>query len=314
MLEDLVKAIRNRRAILFAGAGVSMTVGLPSWRTLIDHIAEELRLDPEMVEGPDVNYLTLAEYYRLRQGSIGPLRSWMDRNWSIPEEVLRESRVHELIARLDFPIIYTTNFDRNLETALQLHGKEFVKIVSAKDIARIREGVMQLVKFHGDFDDDQSIVIAETDYLDRLSFESPLDIKFHGDFEDDKSLVLAETDYFDRLAFASPLDVKFRADALGKTILFVGYSLSDMNIRLLLYRLWQTWRDSGYEQNRPPSYVFMMRPNPIETSVLEQWGIKVIVDETGSPEHALETFLGRLADAVGVDEDRPKRRTSGKRR
>jgi hypothetical protein len=283
VLEDLVKAIRNRRAILFAGAGVSMTVGLPSWRTLIDHIAEELRLDPEMVEGPDVNYLTLAEYYRLRQGSIGPLRSWMDRNWSIPEEVLRESRVHELIARLDFPIIYTTNFDRNLETALQLHGKEFVKIVSAKDIARIREGVMQLVKFHGDFDDDQSIVIAETDYLDRLSFESPLDIKF-------------------------------RSDALGNTILFIGYSLSDLNIRFLLHRLWKTWMASGFERDRPQSYVFMMRPNPIETSVLEQWGIKVIVDETGSPEHALETFLGRLADAVGVDEDRPKRRTSGKRR
>jgi hypothetical protein len=283
VLEDLVKAIRNRRAILFAGAGVSMTVGLPSWRTLIDHIAEELRLDPEMVEGPDVNYLTLAEYYRLRQGSIGPLRSWMDRNWSIPEEVLRESRVHELIARLDFPIIYTTNFDRNLETALQLHGKEFVKIVSAKDIARIREGVMQLVKFHGDFDDDQSIVIAETDYLERLSFESPLDIKF-------------------------------RSDALGNTILFIGYSLSDLNIRFLLHRLWKTWMASGFERDRPQSYVFMMRPNPIETSVLEQWGIKVIVDETGSPEHALETFLGRLADAVGVDEDRPKRRASGKRR
>ena len=260
-----------------------MTVGLPSWRTLIDHIAEELHLDPEMVAGPDVNYLTLAEFYRLTQGSIGPLRSWMDRNWSIPEDVLRESRVHELISRLDFPIIYTTNFDRNLETALQVHGKEFVKIVTAKDIARIRNGVTQLVKFHGDFDDDQSIVIAETDYLDRLSFESPLDIKF-------------------------------RSDALGKTILFIGYSLSDLNIRFLLHRLWKTWMASGFERDRPQSYVFMMRPNPIEASVLEQWGIRVIVDETGSPEHALETFLTRLADEVGaaVDQGRPRKRAVGK--
>jgi hypothetical protein len=30
MRDDLVAAIRDRRAILFAGAGVSMTVGLPS--------------------------------------------------------------------------------------------------------------------------------------------------------------------------------------------------------------------------------------------------------------------------------------------
>ena len=45
MLEDLVPAIRTKQAILFAGAGVSMTVGLPSWSTLIEHIADELRID-----------------------------------------------------------------------------------------------------------------------------------------------------------------------------------------------------------------------------------------------------------------------------
>ena len=128
--------------------------------------------------------------------------------------------MHELIVELDFPIVYTTNFDRNLETAFALHGKEFVKIVNAKDVARAREGVTQIVKLHGDFDDDSSIVIAETDYLDRLSFDSPLDIKF-------------------------------QADALGRTILFVGYSLSDLNIRFLLHRLWKTWAASGYEKDRP---------------------------------------------------------------
>jgi hypothetical protein len=275
--EDLVRAVRDRQAILFAGAGVSMTVGLPSWRTLIEHIVAELDLDPGIVTDPDVNYLALAEFYRLKQGSIGPLRSWMDRNWSIPDEALRSSRVHELICRLDFPIVYTTNFDRNLETALEVHGKEFVKIVSAKDIARIRDGVTQLVKFHGDFDDDTSIVVAETDYLDRLSFESPLDIKF-------------------------------QSDALGKTILFIGYSLSDLNIRFILHRLWKTWRASGYERDRPQSYVFMMRSNPIEAAVLGQWGIQVITEENAASEQALETFLARLAEEVGVGEDRGRRR------
>lgn len=270
MLEDLARAIRDRQAVLFAGAGVSMTVGLPSWNTLIEHIARELNLDPRIVSEADASHLTLAEFYRLKHGSIGSLRSWMDRNWSIPDETLKQSRVHELICRLDFPIIYTTNFDRNLERAFELRGKEFVKIVNAKDVARIRDGTTQIIKFHGDFDDDQSIVIAETDYLDRLSFESPLDIKF-------------------------------RSDSLGKTILFVGYSLSDLNIRFLLHRLWKTWRASGFERDRPQSYVFMMRPNPVEEAVLEQWGIRVITDQTGDPDHALESFLSQLAETVEAE-------------
>src|SRR3954465_2680867 len=100
------------------------------------------------------------------------------------------------------------------------------------------------------------------------------------------SIVLAETDYLDRLSFESPLDIKFRADALAKTILFVGYSLSDLNIRFLLHRLWKTWRSSGYERDRPQPYVFMLRPDPIEQAVLEQWGIRVLTDDGGDQEHA----------------------------
>jgi hypothetical protein len=142
-----------------------------------------------------------------------------------------------------------------------------VKIVNAKDIARIQEGLPQIVKYHGDFDDDKSIVLAETDYLDRLSFESPLDIKF-------------------------------RSDALGKTILFIGYSMTDLNIRFLMHRLWQTWNGSGYERDRPPSYVFMLRPNPVEEAVLAQWGLRVLTERECPPEEALETFLAKLCEAV----------------
>jgi len=265
--EDLVAAIRKRQAILFVGAGVSMTVGLPSWSTLIEHIADELDIDLSTFKREDLNYLTLAEFYRIKQGSIGPLRSWMDRHWTLSEEKLRTSRVHELICKLDFPIIYTTNFDRNLETAFDLRGKDYVKIVNAKDVARIREGIPQIVKYHGDFDDDDSIVIAETDYLDRLSFESPLDIKF-------------------------------RSDSLGKTILFIGYSMTDLNIRFLLHRLWKTWNGSGYERDRPQSYVFMLRSNPVERAVLEQWGLRVLTEKDCPPEEALERFLTKLAHAL----------------
>jgi hypothetical protein len=168
---------------------------------------------------------------------------------------------------MDFPIIYTTNYDRNLEAAFEIHQRPFVKVANARDVAKAREGVAQIVKFHGDFDDDQSLVIAETDYFDRLSFDSPLDIKF-------------------------------RADAMGRTILFIGYSMSDMNIRLLLHSLWKTWRQSGYESNRPKSFVFMTRSDPVQQAVLGQWGITTLIEESDDPEQALTRFLSKLKDAV----------------
>lgn len=265
-LNALAAAVRERRAILFAGAGLSMSVGLPSWRELIEHLCRELELSPETMPG-EIGYQTLAEYYRIRKGSVGPLRSWMDRTWSVSDEKVRASKVHELVVGLDFPIVYTTNYDANLEAAYRLHGREFVKIANARDVASATEGVAQIVKFHGDFDDDQS-------------------------------LVLAETDYFNRLNFASPLDVKFRADALGRTILFIGYSMSDLNIRLLLHRLWETWRSSGYEKARPASFVFMPSPNPVQEAVLGQWGITVVSGEGDDPEAALVKFLTELREAV----------------
>ena len=260
----LVEAIRARRCILFAGAGVSMSVGLPSWAQLIRHMRDELGLEPGESEA---GYQILAEYYRLRQGSIGALRSWMDRSWSVSEERVHASRIHRRIVELDFPIVYTTNYDNNLEVAYRLHGREFVKIVNARDLARAAGGLPQIIKFHGDFEDDQSLVIGETDY-------------------------------FDRLAFESPLDLKFRSDTLGRTILVVGYSMSDLNIRLLLHRLWRMWKYSGRERDRPPSFVFVPDRDPVRDAVLEQWGISVISNEERTPEESLGSFLDTLAEEV----------------
>src|SRR3954447_9558880 len=87
-----------------------------------------------------------------------------------------ESQLHKLIVELDFPAIYTTNYDRNLETAFEVHKKAYAKIANAKQIADAAEGVTKIVKYHGDFDDDASLVLTETDFLNRLSFDSPLDI------------------------------------------------------------------------------------------------------------------------------------------
>ena len=44
---DLIQDIKNKNVILFAGAGVSMNLGLPSWSKLIDQMAIELGYETE---------------------------------------------------------------------------------------------------------------------------------------------------------------------------------------------------------------------------------------------------------------------------
>jgi hypothetical protein len=267
----LADAIKQRQAILFVGAGVSMAVGLPSWQTLIDHLLKELELGPEVIDGMNDGYQMLAEFYRLKQGGMGPLRSWLDRNWKVAADKVSQSELHKLIVELDFPAIYTTNYDRNLETAFEVHHKPYAKIANARHIADAAQGITHIIKYHGDFDDDASLVLTETDFLNRLSFDSPLDIRF-------------------------------RADALGRTILFIGYSMSDPNIRLLLHSIWQTWEKSGHKDHRPLSFVFMPSSNPVQEAILARWGITLLTPEGGSCRaDALTAFLAdiqaRIRDA-----------------
>src|SRR3954467_10316301 len=268
-IEALADAIERRRAILFVGAGASMSVGLPSWDRLIDHLLEELGMDRSAIEGMNGGYQMLAEFYRLKKGNIASLRSWLDRNWRVSSERVSSSPLHRLIVDLKFPIIYTTNYDRNLEVAFDIHRQPYSKIANAKQIADAAEGVTKIVKYHGDFDDDASLVLTETDFLNRLSFDSPLDIKF-------------------------------RADALGRTILFIGYSMSDPNIRLLLHSIWQTWERSGHQDHRPRSFVFMPSSNPLQEALLARWGITLLTPEDGTcVDDALVEFLEDIKGRIG---------------
>jgi hypothetical protein len=119
-------------------------------------------------------------------------------------------------------------------------------------------------------------------------------IKFHGDFDDDASLVFTESSYLERLELESPLDIKLRADILGKSMLFIGYSLSDINLRFLLYKLHKLWNSPQYWQTRPKSYFFMAHPNRVQERILESRGLVGIQAENSDATASLEIFLRGL--------------------
>lgn len=226
-------------------------------------MAKDLGYDADVLVGPGSEYMQVAEYYKIQKGSIGSLRSWMDRKWNVDDDLILRSKAHKLIIDLDFPYIYTTNYDNNIERSFELSGKAFSKITSILDVATAPVDSTHIVKFHGDFSRDESLVITESDYFERLEFDSPLDIKF-------------------------------QSDVLGRSILFVGYSLRDLNLRILLFKLKKLWDRSEYADKRPKSYVFLLRPDPVQETVLEKRGVSPIIVDPADPNEALVEFFEKL--------------------
>jgi hypothetical protein len=270
LLRNLAEAIAKKKVILFAGGGVSAAIGLPTYEQLLARLASELGLEPAEFMGLG-DYRELAEYYLLEKGSLGALRRFLDIEWHSRNIDISQSPIHNAIVDLDFPLIYTTNYDRWLESAFDARSIAYTKITNVKDLLDVKSGATQIIKFHGDFDDDNSLVFAESAFLERLELESPLDIKL-------------------------------RADTLGKSILFIGYSLSDINMRFLLYKLNKLWDQAQYAQNRPKSYFFMARPNVVQERILESRGIISIPAETADSTKSLALFLTQLLDRAKVEE------------
>jgi NAD-dependent SIR2 family protein deacetylase len=267
-IDSLAAEVKARQVILFVGGGISQYLGLPDFQELIQHVATELKLsktDHDIMEYPIV-----AEAYMLRHGKLGALRSWMDEKWHPATIDVTKSDIHNLIIDLNFPTIYTTNYDRWLETAFAEKKKPFHKIANVADLTHPSNGATEIVKFHGDF-------------------------------EDDDSLVLTETSYFQRMGFETPLDIRLRADCLARPLLFIGYSLHDINTRYLVFRLQELWKNSPFAEQRPKSYIFMAQPNESQEIVLRSRGIEPIIVEKKDPGDATADFLRRLHKAVAAN-------------
>jgi len=262
--QTALRSIRkDGKLIPFIGAGLSVPLELPSWPELIDIIAEQLGYDPEVFKLSG-NNLQLAEYYVITKGSIGDLRSEMDRLFYPKDEKIASSRSHNLLVDMRFPLIYTTNYDRIIERAFELRKIPCHTIASIDDIGTAPSQATQVVKFHGTFTNDASLVLTESSYFDRLEFESAIDIKL-------------------------------RADMLGKCLLFIGYSLSDINIRYMLYKLHKLRDQVKRDTNRTPSaFLTTFGAGEVQRALLDRWDVSVVELDPTDKQQSMEKFLEGL--------------------
>ena len=259
--QQLVQLFKQRQVIPFVGAGFSSVFGLPTWIGLLENLAhgagDDLTFEDVARHAGD-DHLRIAEYYFVKRGRhIGPIRHEIADKLRTSSVDPLESGHHVDLVNLGATRVYTTNYDDLLEKTYERLGVPREVIVLPRDVASSAGAATQIVKFHGD-----------------LQYED--------------TLVLTESSYYSRLDFDSPMDLKFRADLLGRAVLFLGYSFSDLNIRVIWFKLNQMMRGVA-PQDRPNSYIVTFDSNPVLETLYEEVGITpIVLDPNGLANSALK--------------------------
>jgi hypothetical protein len=263
VLDDLARAIDNKKCVLFLGPACSETLKLrqelglesaqaslaPTQRTLICKLAEELddeKLNEQFAricnECPDCSGCILpivADQYQRLYGR--------DKLRDFAANLLKGSprNFHRELWNLPFAAIYTVNYDE-----LAIHSREGAVggiVTEDKVFATVSlpvdDGRIPFYKLHGSLNADE-VVITIDDHL---------------------KLKLGRQD--------SPLWDRLRWDLQTKTFLFIGYALGDMDVLEVIYSV-----KSKTGGHRPfPSYTVIETPLPWNAQRhLDEYGIRLV--------------------------------------
>jgi hypothetical protein len=258
----------------FIGAGASMSVSWktpdgkeasgPSWSDLVDQAAKLLGFSDERlarVRGTDQQIL---EFFKIEHGGqIAKLTNWLSSRMTPSDEELRKSSLHAELSKLDqCRLFYTTNYDNFLERAFRLNGID--THVSAIE--------MQL----------------------GLGHSKREVIKFHGDLDHPDQIVLTESDYEQRLRFSTPMDFRLRSDLLGRVILFIGYSFRDPNVSYLFRLFTDNFYDRREGLRGARAYIVVPDPSEFERALFAERRIEVVGIDGRAMTEEIVSFLSEM--------------------
>lgn len=201
-INHYVKALREKNAVIFAGAGMSVSSGFFSWKKLLEPIAEHLDLNIE----EEYDLTALAQLFVDNKGGIrGQLTQMLDDNYA--KIGIEGSEVHEILARLPIEIFWTTNYDNLIEETLIKGGKT------------------------PDVKSKHSHLTVNKAKRDAIVY------KMHGDIHDLAETVLTKHEYEDYNEKREFFSSAFLNDLISKTFLFIGFGFSDPNLDYLISRI-----------------------------------------------------------------------------
>lgn len=227
---SIYEASRNNDLVVFVGAGVSVNSGVPDWGQLIDEFKKTL---PESVQ-EEHDFLKVAQLYK----EAVPLGDYLNSIQTILKDgKTHPNPIHNLILRLAPSHIITTNYDSLMEQAAENARIYFSIIRSDKDVPFAKS----------------------SRYL----------IKMHGDFAS-KNIVLTESDYYNYAVNYPLIDTLVKSLFASKTILCIGFSFNDLNLKIILNRI-----QSMLGNNAKPIYLLAnYNENPVFYNYLKNKGIQ----------------------------------------
>jgi hypothetical protein len=256
---------------------MSMGAGLPSWKDLLNELIDILhkkgiatnRVDEmrALAEFPS-KYLMLAEELRdLIQNDLEKLiRERFEDKAKTP------TTAHDILVKIKSKFIITTNYDTLIEKALVKNfNNYFPTIYTYKDASSINYSL---------WNNDHFV------------------LKAHGDAKTPKEIVLTERDYRNIIYAQSGYQSILHAIFSTNSILFVGVSLNDPELLLLL----------GYIHNifhgGSPTHYALVSKESVTNTEIERWrkdfNIEIIKYDPKGNHIELQNFLQQILDTTGV--------------
>ena len=257
----------DNRVIPFVGAGFSKNAIAPEGASILDWEGLGKKVATYI---PNYTYTNAIDALSLFESEFSrtKLIELLARELYVND--LKPGKTHRTFCDLYFDTICTTNFDFLIEQTLSEKHIPFSMVVSEERLPISTHERTKLIKLHGDFNHPERMVITEYDY----------------DIYVDKNKILST--YISNLF-------------ITKTLLLIGYSFDDSDIRTL-------WQIIGSRLGKlsTPAYVVLVDASPIEIARFERRNIKVINlpgDKADYPD-ILDEFFSEIKQVI--DEKLPE--------
>ncbi|OKZ61273.1 MAG: hypothetical protein BHV88_23320 [Clostridiales bacterium 41_12_two_minus] len=269
--DNLVEELAYRRCLIFLGSGISATAkndageSPDTWGAFLDNVKSKMK-NPSDDDKKFVEDMLKKQNYLLALQAISDLCDSGEYSNYLKNQYLRgrykPSRVHELIKDLDSKIVVTTNFDKLYEGLC--HEPEYITF---------------------DYTNTRSIIGS-------IKAPENIIIKAHGSIDDTEKLIFTAKQYYQAQEKYPEFYHLMTALFLTHTVVFLGYSLNDPDINLLLHFLHNTANSSC------PHYMIDKKGN--KPQLIKHWKdtYNVSLLEYGDDYSCLESSLEELRDLV----------------